>query len=162
MWAIAFTEATETVSVYVCSFSDVIDKVGPLWEEIKNFVDVVFVPYGKSEVFIKYFTKRYILTCLNSYIAKKDPRRLHVDEIILQTLVHGNAVNFTCQHPKKYECQVFNFKSGIHFQLSFLKYQHKFCKFSHILYLWIQDKTHRQGNIWHACAVELVKSEDTR
>ena len=50
MSAIASTEAIEAVSVYVWSFSDVIDKVGPLWDEIKNFVDVVFVPYGKSEV----------------------------------------------------------------------------------------------------------------
>ena len=57
---IASTEATEAVSVNVWLFSDVIDKVGPLWEEIKDFVDVVFVPYGKSEVFIKYFTKRYV------------------------------------------------------------------------------------------------------
>ena len=48
--AIASSEAIEAVSVYVWSFSDVIDKVGPLWDEIKNFVDVVFVPYGKSEV----------------------------------------------------------------------------------------------------------------
>ena len=48
--AIASTEAIEAVSVYVWSFSDVIDKVGPLWDEIKDFVDVVFVPYGKSEV----------------------------------------------------------------------------------------------------------------
>ena len=42
--------STKAVSVYVCSFSDVIDKVGPLWEEMKDFMDVVFVPYGKSEV----------------------------------------------------------------------------------------------------------------
>ena len=34
----------------VCLFSDAIDKVGPLWEEMKDFMDVVFVPYGKSEV----------------------------------------------------------------------------------------------------------------
>ena len=47
------------LDVYVWSFSDVIDKVGPLWDEIEDFVDVVFVPYGKSEVLIKYLTKRY-------------------------------------------------------------------------------------------------------
>ena len=50
MSAIASTEAIEAVSVYVSSFSYVIDKVGPLWDEIKDFADVVFVPYGKSEV----------------------------------------------------------------------------------------------------------------
>ena len=78
MSAIASTEAIEAVSVYVSSFSYVIDKVGPLWEEIKDFVDVVFVPYGKSEVLIKYLTKRYFNMSQFIHRKKKNLDDCHV------------------------------------------------------------------------------------